>query len=64
MIGYLARDKNGDLYLHNEKPELDYELQAYYSNKYDSISNNLFPEFAKITYENSPIKVKFDIELV
>ena len=31
MIGYVAKDKDEEVYLHLEEPSYDYELEGWYS---------------------------------
>lgn len=66
---YLTRDMNGDLYLHDTEPHLDDDPlrdeneQAYVSRNMcwyleDDI---LSPSLQAITFENSPIKLRFEL---
>lgn len=62
---WIARDKDGDLYLYSEKPELDndtftwgeedehifFNLNGLNDNSYMQIDSDLYPE---VTFENSP----------
>ena len=61
MIGYVARDKNGLIFLHKDKPELDKKLEGWFSNDFYELSDEMFPELTTLTYENSPLKVEFNI---
>lgn len=59
---WIARDKDGMLYVSEEKPQLygdyfDTELGSFYS----EIPSGLFPE---VTFENSPQEVEIIIKKV
>lgn len=59
---WVARDKDGTLYISEEKPQLcidyfDTELGTFYS----EIPSGLFSE---ITFENSPQEVEVEFKLV
>ena len=41
MIGYIARDKDGKLYLYSEKPEYDDENELWFGGDYLSMSDGL-----------------------
>lgn len=62
MIGYVARDLGGDLYLHQEEPTK--EIDGWYSQDFFQITDDMFPEFKDITYEEGPVKVEFNIKKV
>ena len=56
---WIARDKDGTLYVSEEKPQLyvdyfDTELGTFYS----EIPSNLFPE---VTFENSPQEIELKL---
>lgn len=64
MIGYVAKDKDGEIYLHTEKP-------TYYDehNGWDSAPDIInitgqFPEFNSMSYTDEPIKVEIKLERV
>lgn len=64
MIGYVAKDKNGEVYLHTEEPAYADELEGWYSAS-DMINiTNQFLEFADISYKDKPIKVEIKLERV
>ena len=64
MIGYVAKDKNGEIYLHTEEPTYDNELEGWYSAP-DMINiTNQFTEFDNISYTDKPIKVEIKLEKV
>ena len=61
MIGYVAKDKNGEIYLHPDLPHYDDEYKGWFSTP-DSLNiTNKFPEFNDISYTDEPIAV--DIRL-
>lgn len=55
---WIARDKNGSIYLHREKPSLFAGAALYDSADWWMLKSNDFPE---ITYENSPQEVEFKL---
>ena len=63
MIGYVARDKNGLIFLHKDKPELDKKLEGWFSNDFFELSDEMFPELTTLTYENSPLKDTFQVKV-
>lgn len=64
MIGYVAKDKNEEVYLYTEKPVYDNELDEWYSS-HDMINiTGKFPEFDNIYYTNKPIKVEINIKRI
>ena len=64
MIAYIARDKNNLLCLHHREPELDKDLEAYFSDDFFVLSDEDFQEFKDVTYEIGPVKVDFNITRV
>ena len=64
MIGYVAKDKNGEIYLHVEEPTYDNELEGWYSAP-DMINiTGQFSEFENMFYKDEPIKVEIKLERV
>ena len=64
MIGYVAKDKNGEVYLHTEEPAYDDELEGWYSAP-DMINiTGQFPEFDAMSYTDEPIKVEINLTKV
>ena len=64
MIGYVAKDKNGEVYLHTEEPAYDDRLKGWYSAP-DMINiTNQFSEFDNMSYNDKPIKVEIKLEKV
>ena len=57
MIGYVARDKNGELYLHPELPHYEEEYVGWFSTPDCLNITGQFSEFDNISYEDEPIKV-------
>lgn len=60
---WIARDKNGELYIYCNKPELDKIAKIFYATSDDvdpcQIDEVFYPE---VTYENSPKKLLVNIE--
>ena len=54
MKMYVARDKNGEVYLHRDKPPLLAEGVFHFSN-WIILDRTDFPE---VTFENSPMEVE------
>lgn len=67
MIGYVAKDKNGEVYLHTEEPtyeDISEGLEGWYSTP-DTINiTNQFPEFDNMNYTDKPIKVEIKLERI
>lgn len=64
MIGYVAKDRDGEIYLYVEKPTYDDELEGWYSAP-DMINvTGQFPEFDNMSYTDEPIKVEIKLEKV
>ena len=64
MIGYVAKDRNEEVYLHTEKPAYDDELEGWYSAP-DMINiTGQFSEFDNMSYTDEPIKVEIKLERV
>lgn len=58
MKRYIARDINGSLFLHDEKPNLE-KLYGYWdSDNYFRLDTDEFPE---VTFENSPQEVEIKL---
>lgn len=61
MIGWIAKDKDGDLCFHTTKPTYDETNNWWWSNEnYITINEFAFPELEDIVCE-TPIKVKINI---
>lgn len=64
MIGYVARDKNRELYLYSEKPTYNDEWEGWYSTP-DMINiTDQFSEFDNMSYTDEPIKVEIKLEKI
>ena len=64
MIGYVAKDKNGEVYLHIEEPVYEVELGGWYSSP-DMINiTGQFPEFDNMSYKDELIKVEINIKRI
>ena len=64
MIGYVAKDKDGEIYLHTEEPAYDDELKGWYSTPNMINITNQFPEFDIMSYTDEPIKVEINIKRI
>lgn len=65
MIGYVAKDKCNEVYLHVEKPTYNDELEGWYSNNPEMFNiTGHFPEFDNMSYTDEPIKVEINIKRV
>ena len=65
MIGYVARDKDGDIYLYTEEPTYDYVIESWFSNNPEFINiTGQFHEFDNMSYKDEPIKVEIKLEKV
>lgn len=64
MIGYVAKDKDKEVYLHLEEPSYDYELEGWYSSSEIINITRQFPEFNAISYTDDPIKVEINIKRI
>lgn len=58
MIMWIARDKDGLLYLHIDKPMRVRSFFINESNRSIWINKDLFPE---VTFENSPVEVELKL---
>lgn len=61
MIGYVAKDNNEEIYLHEERPYYVDRLECWCSNNMLNITGQ-FPEFDSMSYTDEPIKVKIKLE--
>ena len=65
MIGYVAKDKNGEVYLHPEEPAYDDdELEGWYSAPDMLNITGQFSEFDNMSYTDEPIKVEIKLEKI
>jgi hypothetical protein len=56
MKAWIARDFNGDIYLHTERPRL--LATVWHSDRWFFLNENLFPE---VTFDNSPMEVELKL---
>ena len=64
MIGYVAKDKDGEVYLHEKEPYYDYKQEGWFSNLNMYCITKQFPEFNNMSYTDEPIKVEIKLEKV
>ena len=64
MIGYVAKDKDGEVYLHTEYPYYDYYSECWLSSPEEINITNKFSEFDNISCEDEPIKVEINIKRI
>ena len=58
MIGYVAKDRDGTVYLHKNIPDYDYKFQGWISNHESIDITDEFSEFENLKYTDTPIKVE------
>ena len=64
MIGYIAKDGDGQVYLHVQEPVYDDTFDMWFSSP-DSINiTGEFPGFDTISCNDEPIKVEIKLERV
>ena len=64
MIGYVARDEDGSLYLYDSLPEYSEELGGWYGSP-DMINlTNQCDEFDDLKYTDEPVEVEIKLEKV
>lgn len=63
MIGYVAKDRDGEIYLHTEKPTYDSDFEEWFSGTETNITGQ-FPEFNNMSYTDEPVKVEINIKRV
>lgn len=64
MIGYVAKDKDGEVYLHTEEPVYEAKLGGWYSSPNMINITGQFSEFDNMSYIDEPIKVEIKLERV
>ena len=64
MIGYVSKDRDGELYLHIEKPTYKDDSLGWVSNIEMIYITGQFPEFDDMSYTDEPIKVEINIKKV
>ena len=60
MEFWIARDKNGGLFMYVSKPACDEETKTFWTDNEDffRLSKNFFPE---VTFENSPQQIRLEL---
>lgn len=66
MIGYIARDKNGELYVYSETPKYDEDYDVWYGSEYIGVTptEDIAKEFEDLSYTDEPIKVEINIKRI
>ena len=64
MIGYVAKDKDGEIYLHTEEPVYEAELGSWYSSLAMINITGEFSEFDNMSYTDEYIKVEINIKRI
>ena len=64
MIGYVAKDADGQVYLHANEPYYDEDTEAWFSTPEEICITGYFPEFDNISSDDEPIKVEIKLEKV
>ena len=64
MIGYVAKDKCNEIYLHIRKPNYADDLEGWFSTAEMINITGHFPEFDNMCYTDEPIKVEIKLERV
>lgn len=64
MIGYIARDKDGSLYLYDNCPVYEEKYGGWFDSPYMMDITGHFPEFDNLTWKDSPVKVEINIKKV
>ena len=65
MIGYIARDGSGSLYVHYTLPVRCDDTQWWWSDD-DAfeVKSEVFPEFNNLSYNDDPVKVEINIKRI
>ena len=64
MIGYVAKDKCNEIYLHSEKPTYDDTYKGWFSAPDMLNITGYFSEFDNMSYTDEPIKVEISIKRI
>lgn len=64
MIGYVAKDKDEEVYLYTEKPTYEDDFIGWYSSTDLIRITGQFPEFDSMSYTDEPIKVEIKLKRV
>ena len=63
MKGYIARDKNGSLYIHPTMPVYDEDNEWWWSNgNAFAIRDEWFEGTEDIKFDNSPIEIELNLK--
>lgn len=61
MIGYVAKDADGEVYLHNKKPSFDEKYKGWFADCDMLNITNKFSEFDDLKYTDDPVKVEINL---
>lgn len=64
MIGYITKDKDGEVYIHRDEPIYEDELDYWYSSPCMINITGQFSEFDNMSYTDEPIKVEINIKII
>ena len=65
MIGYIAKDRDNQLFLYDEKPEYEESIGQWVAGEYMFIEDiNIRNNFKDLSYTDEPIKVEINIKRV
>jgi hypothetical protein len=64
MTGYVAKDKDGDIYLHEVEPTYNENAGCWFSRLAEFRITGAFPKFDSMSYTDKPIKVEIKLERV
>ena len=63
MIGYIAKDKDGNVYLYSEEPYYDKSYEGWFSPEMLNITNE-FEEFNSLNYRDKPVRVEIKLKRI
>lgn len=64
MIGFIAKDKDGEVYLYNKKPSFDKEYKGWFGDGDMLNITGEFSGFDNMSYTDEPIKVEIKLERI
>ena len=64
MIGYVAKDKDEEVYLHTEEPIYDNDSGCWFSSPEEVCITEQFSEFDNMSYTDEPIKVEIKLKRI
>lgn len=64
MIGYVARDKDGSLYLYDNCPSYEEKYGGWFASPDMIDITEQYPEFDDLKYTDDPVKVEINIKRV